>query len=299
MQAAFFKLYKMGNIFDIQHFCTHDGPGIRTTVFFKGCSLHCEWCHNPESQSARSEVIVNSPLCIHCSLCEEICPHHDSHNILLDNRLRNQYCHGCTLCESVCPTGALELAGRKASIQEIISEVLKDKDFYENSGGGVTFSGGEPMNQATFLRDLLIEGKKANLNTAIETSGNGDINDYKSILPYTDLFLWDIKILDEALYQQYTGGELDKMLFNLETLLACGAKIQPRALFIPEIHLQPKVLEQSKAFFHNHTFFIKPEVIPYHILGNAKRIKLGLPEKKFREPNQDEIDFFREAISTY
>lgn len=285
----------MGLIFDIQHFCTNDGPGVRTTVFLKGCSLHCAWCHNPESQKPEPEIMVNEQLCLKCDSCERICPRHDSHHILHQSESRSEFCRGCLKCQSVCPSGALELAGREVSAGDVISEVLMDKSYYDYSGGGITLSGGEPFFQSEFSLELLKRSKEAGVGTAVETSGNGSKEDYLASLPYVDLFLWDVKLMDTELYRHFTGGSLDRMVSNLEALSDRGASVVLRVLFIPEIHLQESVLGATVRFLERFPGFQR-EVIPYHVLGNSKRIKLGLPEIRFREPDADETARFSRSV---
>ena len=282
-----------GCIFNIQHFCTHDGPGVRTTVFLKGCSLSCSWCHNPESKSFSPEVLFNPQLCISCGLCDQSCPENACHAILSDARKRIMYCEDCFNCQEVCPSGALELAGKMISVEEILSEVVKDKEYYLNSGGGITVSG-EPLCQPDFLIELLQRSKEAEIGTVVETSGNGSQKDYSRILPYVDNF-WDVKIMEPELYRCYTGGSLNKMLDNLSYVAQSGARIRLRLLFIPQIHLREDVLSATVKFLSRYPV-LKREVIPYHLLGNVKRKKLGLPEVAFREPNEHEIMLFKQSV---
>ena len=261
-------------LFDIQHFCTHDGPGIRTTVFFKGCPLHCQWCHNPESQSFESEVLYNVTRCVGCGACGG--NHHSK--------------------AEVCLYGGMESCGREYSVSDVIEEIIKDKSYYVHSGGGITLSGGEPMAQPLEALSLLAEAKERSLHTAIETSGCGLCADYKKMIPVTDLFIWDVKLMDSDLYERYTGGNLRTMLSNLAAVSSAGAEILLRILFIPEIHLSEPIVEATRALLCEYPSAQK-EIIPYHPLGNSKRVKLGLPEIRFREPDPGEIERFRSRIS--
>lgn len=284
-----------GRVFDIQHFCTHDGPGIRTTVFLKGCPLRCAWCHNPESQKAESEILFSPSLCIGCGLCKEVCPHHDPHRILSDACLREQSCKGCQRCAEGCPTRAIEAAGTLRASGDVLEEVLKDREHYINSGGGMTISGGEPMAQAGFTLELLEKARQAGLHTAIETSGCGRREDFLKATSVTDLFIWDIKIAEPTLYHEYTNGDLSTMTRNLDAVRSSGAEMLLRFLFIPEIHLQESVLEGTRRFIERNVGLPR-EVIPYHVLGNSKRGRLGLDEIRFREPDNDELAAFRSFI---
>lgn len=287
-----------GTVFDIQHFCTGDGPGIRTTVFLKGCTLHCPWCHNPESQQFRPEILLNKTLCIGCGACDGVCPGGDAKGTLAKAASRVSVCdaNACRQCAAVCPSGCIEIAGRKVGAEEVLQEVLQDEAYYRNSGGGMTLSGGEPMAQPLFCRELLQAAKAAGLHTAVETSGDGRKEDFLEAAPYTDLWLWDIKMMDAALYKELTGGDLDRMLANLAAVAATGATILFRVLYVPEFHDREGIAEATAALLHSYPQY-KSEVIPYHLLGNAKREKLGLAELRFCEPTTEEVARFTHRIN--
>ena len=262
-----------GTIFDIQHFCTGDGPGIRTTVFLKGCTLHCPWCHNPESQSFRPEILLNSSLCISCGSCDGVCPAGDAKTTLSTAESRAA-CGSCTACTDVCPSGCLEIAGKRYDVEEVMAEMLQDEAYYRHSGGGMTLSGGEPMAQPAFSKALLEAAKAAGLHTAIETSGDGRKEDFLAAAPYADLWLWDIKMMDSGLYRELTGGDLDKMLANLAAVAEAGANIRFRVLYVPDFHDRDGIAEATAALLKSYPQY-ESEVIPYHLLGNAKREKLA------------------------
>ena len=296
-----------GTVFDIQHFSTGDGPGIRTTVFLKGCTLHCSWCHNPESQFFRPEILLNKTRCIGCGACDKVCPAGDAKHVLASSQRRKENClssrtdaksaatPGCLACASVCPTGCLEVAGKTMGVDEVMAEIRADEAYYRHSGGGMTLSGGEPMCQPDFAAALLEKARSAGFHTAVETSGNGAKEDYLAAAPFVNLWLWDIKLMDEALYREHTGGTLSRMLDNLQALAQTGAQIHFRVLFVPGLNDRPEVITATRALLERYPDYPK-EVIPYHLLGNAKREKLGLPEKRFREPARSEVDAFSKSV---
>lgn len=265
----------MGRIFDIQHFSTGDGPGIRTTVFFKGCPLHCKWCHNPESQSPDTQIFYTPSKCIGCRTCENVCP-------------QGQEIRHSVECAQACPSGCLELVGYDRQADEILREVLKDKAYYDNSGGGVTLSGGEPLFQPDFACEILAMAKDAGLNTAVETSGCGKLFDYMKMLPLADLFLWDVKLMDAELYREYVGGALDHVVDNLRALHQAGASIRLRLLYIPELHDRPEVLSATRTLLEEFSD-LPYDIIPYHPLGNSKRERLGLDTLLFDVPSPQQV----------
>ena len=265
----------MGRVYDIQHFSTGDGPGIRTTVFFKGCPLHCSWCHNPESQSPHPQVLYTPAKCIGCRSCEKVCP-------------KGQAIRHSVECAEVCPSGCLELVGKEWSVEDVLREVLKDKAFYDNSGGGMTLSGGEPLAQADFAFELLTAAKGAGVHTAIETSGCGKTADYLRLMSVTDLFLWDIKLMDAELYEHHVGGSLERVLENLRTLHNAGASLRLRLIYIPELHDQPKVLAATQTLLREFSA-VPYDVIPYHPYGNAKRERLELEKITFTTPTDQQL----------
>ncbi|MGN0202152.1 MAG: 4Fe-4S cluster-binding domain-containing protein [Candidatus Cryptobacteroides sp.] len=260
-------------LFDIQHFCTHDGPGIRTTVFFKGCPLRCRWCHNPESQSPDTQVFFNSTRCVGCGACGG--NHHDN--------------------PQVCLYGGMEACGFSAAVDEVMEEVLRDESYYRHSGGGMTLSGGEPMAQADEALELLSKARSLGIHTAMETSGCGKLEDYLKAVSFTDLFIWDVKLMDPELYRHYTGGNLETTLGNLDRVASTGASLLLRVLFIPEIHSDEQIIRATEQLLAKYPGARK-EVIPYHLLGNSKRQKLGLREIRFREPSPEELEAFRSRL---
>ena len=262
-----------GKIFNIQRFSTSDGPGIRTVVFLKGCPLSCVWCHNPESKSNFPEIFYNPMKCMNCRICEKECSNNqhifsDSHIFLRDS------CEKCGKCTLLCPTGALEICGKDITDEEVINEVLRDKDFYMQSGGGITLSGGEPLMQYEFSLEILKKSKEAGLHTAIETSGYR-LNGVSEISRYTDLWLYDIKLISENEHIKYTGVSNKIIMENLFFLDSIGADIILRCPLIPEINLKEEHFDGIADIVNNLKNIKAINFELYHPLGIDKAIRIG------------------------
>ncbi len=262
------------NIFDIQRNSFVDGPGIRTTVFFKGCNLRCKWCHNPESQSFDKQMMFYKDKCTGCGKCREVCPNH------------LQSCDFCGKCELYCPAEARKICGREYTADEVLAEVIKDKAFYHNSNGGVTFSGGECMLQIEFLTEILKLCKENGIHTAVDTAGNVPWDYFKRILPFTDLFLYDIKVFSKEKHEKYTGVSNELILNNLKFLFESGTKIWIRIPIIPTVNDSEEEMKKIKEFLSPY----KPqkiELLPYHRMGENKYSALNMPVTKFDVPNDE------------
>ena len=256
-------------VFDIQRFCVNDGPGIRTTIFLKGCNLNCIWCHNPESKSIKKELMFHPNKCIGCLKCTSVCDlHHIEEGI---HEIDRQKCIGCGLCVNEC-VGALEFCGKEMKVEEIIEIALKDKDFYLNSGGGITISGGEPLLNIEFTKELLMEAKKYSLHTAIETCGYASWDDILKIIPYVDLFLWDIKETNTNLHKKYTGVNNELIIENLFKLNELGKEIVLRCPIIPSLNDREEHFKMIGELAEKLSNVIRVEVEPYHNLGKSKSI---------------------------
>lgn len=256
----------MATIFNIQKFCINDGPGIRTTVFLKGCPLNCLWCHNPESKSATPELLFSPQKCIGCGECA-VCTHH-----ALQDRSQ---CVQCGECAAVCPAGAREMAGYTATTAEILEEVLKDSAFYETSGGGMTLSGGEPMFQFEATVELLTAAKEAGLHTCMETCGFAAPERYRRIQPLVDLFLFDYKLTDPALHKQYVGQDNTLILENLRMLDSLGAKTVLRCPIIPGINDTEEHFCGIAATANSLQHIQGIDIEPFHPMGSSKLTQLG------------------------
>lgn len=265
-----------GTIFDIQRFCIHDGPGIRTTIFFKGCPLHCIWCHNPESQKMAAGLAYYADKCLSCGACVEVCSAHC--HVLLDDehRLDRRKCICCGKCASACPVGALELLGKAESVENILSEVLRDKLFYEKSGGGITVSGGEPLMQRAFLIALLKRAKEEGLHTCIETCGYASRETVIETANYTDIFLYDIKETDNERHKALTGVPFTPIKENLLLLDSLGSNSILRCPLIPDINTREEHFREIAAIAASLNNLLEINIMAYHLLGNSKYDALSM-----------------------
>lgn len=285
-----------GIVFDIQRFCTHDGPGIRTVVFLKGCPLDCPWCHNPESKSPRPEILYSPTLCMVCGRCVEACEN-GAHTIA--DSIHHFDRSPCTLrldCVDACPSGALEIAGRTMTVGEVMAEVDKDRVFYEESGGGVTLSGGEPLAQFEFARNLLQEARGNGLHTCVETCGVAPVGHYEAIVPLTDLFLWDVKDTDKARLKANTGAGLDLVLDNLRRVDERGGRTRLRCLLIDGVNIENAHLDRLAELSRSLGNCAGIELMRHHRLGDAKRARLGLPSTA-SSPHPPAPEQMREAAA--
>jgi pyruvate formate lyase activating enzyme len=263
-------------IFDIKKFAIHDGPGIRTTVFFKGCPLKCWWCHNPESISPKPELVFFRNKCIGCGQCFKICPQ-KAHELFSDGtrKYHSQKCIKCGKCVETCYAEALVMEGKKASVEEIMFELRKDIPFYENSGGGITLSGGEPMLQHRFISSLLKKCKKEELHTALDTSGYAPWKKFEDILPNLDLVLYDIKQIDDSKHILYTGVTNKLILKNLVRISNYGVPVEIRMPIIPGINDEKESILKVAKFLEKNKNLNKVKLLPYHKLGISKYSRLN------------------------
>ena len=264
----------MGKIFDIQRFSVHDGPGIRTTVFMKGCPLKCQWCHNPESQEQERSIAYRTEKCVGCGACAVVCEHHK----FVDGKhiYDRENCVRCGKCTEKCNFDALEAFGREASVEEVIKEVLRDKTFYKTSGGGVTFSGGEPFYQPEFLLQMLKAAKAEGLHTCIETCGFTASSALEAALPYVDLFLIDYKESNSDRHKKLTGVPLEPIINNLKLIDERGAKTVLRCPIIPGVNLSDEHLDGIAKTAVSLKNLTEVNVMAYHTLGNGKYTALDM-----------------------
>ena len=264
-----------GKILNIQHFCVDDGPGIRTTVFFKGCPLRCAWCHNPESQSAEYEIMFRGDKCVMCGACGVACK--NKAHIFADNvhTINRDICIACGECADSCPYDVIDKVGKDVSVEDIMPELTAEKIFYRRSGGGVTLSGGEPLMQPSFALELLKACKEENLHTCVETCGFCSRDVLTEIDQYTDLFLFDYKITDEELHKQYTGVSNSVIMENLKVLSQMGNEIILRCPIIPDVNTFTAHYDAIANIANENKGILQIHLEPYHPLGIEKSKALG------------------------
>jgi pyruvate formate lyase activating enzyme len=271
-----------GIVFDIKKFSIHDGPGIRTTVFFKGCPLSCWWCHNPEGQSPEPELVLRASRCIRCGACLEVC---DQGAISWDGDVVFTDREKCVLsgaCVEVCYAEAREIVGQEMTVAQVMAEIERDIAFYDQSGGGVTFSGGEPLSQPGFLLVLLRASKEKEIHTAVDTCGFATWETLDSIRKHVDLFLYDLKLMDDARHRRFTGVSNELILKNLQRLSAQGHDIFLRVPIIPGINDDAENIRQIGTFAAALPRLNRVDILPYHRAAAEKYHRLskvyGLPE---------------------
>ena len=277
-------------VFDIKRYAINDGPGIRIAVFLKGCNLNCAWCHNPESISDEAERMYSSSRCIRCGTCVAACPEKaitlTPEGIITDMAL----CKMHVKCAGVCPTKAIEISGREISAAEIIQEIEKERPFFDQSGGGVTFSGGEPLLHHKFLIRLLKECGKLGIHRAVDTAGFVKTDIILKVAEHTDLFLYDLKFMDPEKHRKWTGVTNEKILENLKALADTGAKIIIRIPLIGGVNDDAENMETTARFVAGLSG-VKKEVnlLPYHKIAQTKYQKLGRPEdfQLLEEPSKE------------
>lgn len=264
------------HIFDIQRFSIHDGPGIRSVLFTKGCPLGCLWCQNPESQKSKAEVAYYFESCTQCNVCVEVCPEDAIDPISKISDYEN--CTACGICVDTCENNARRMIGKTIGIEEAAEELLKDIDFYEDSNGGVTFSGGEPFLYPEYLLEIAIKLKERNVHINVETSGQFNYEKTKPIFAFIDSIFFDIKQLDNEKHKAYTGVYNTQLIQNFKKLHADFHSITPRVPLIPGFNDDDESLTQIAIFLQslNHN---EVHLLPFHSMGNskAKRIDHNKP----------------------
>lgn len=283
-----------GIVFDVKHFAVHDGPGIRITIFLKGCPLRCEWCHSPESQNPVPEILIHQDRCIGCGRCLEVCKLGAISSPGAIDRIK---CNLCGECADACCAGALELLGKKMTIDQLMEIVEKDRELLISSGGGVTLSGGEPMMQSGFAVELLRRFKETGYHTALDTSGYTTWEKLRQALEYTDLVLFDLKHMDSLKHKQHTGVSNDLIFENLRKTSKNGNCIWIRVPLIPRINDDEENLRELSDFVKRLEVG-RTYILPYHTLGVAKYAALDREyELKIRPHSFEKLKEIKELVT--
>ncbi len=263
-----------GCIFDIKRYAIHDGPGIRTTVFLKGCPLRCQWCHNPESWRPEPEPGFRRSRCLRCGLCVEVCPNGAISLVEALPETDGDKCTRCQRCVLECPASAREIIGRTVTPKEIMDEIVKDVIFYDESGGGATFSGGEPLLQPAFLLDLLNRCRAADIHTAVDTTCYAAQEVLMQVAGVADLFLCDIKHMDTDKHEQYTGVPNGPILNNIKALAKAGSRIFIRIPIVPGFNDDMTNIENTARFVRSLGSIDRIDILPYNQGGPEKSARL-------------------------
>lgn len=290
-----------GLIFNIQRYSTEDGPGIRTTLFMKGCPLRCSWCHNPEGQAAHPELVFNDSKCIGCTSCVNACP--EGAITFTENgpRTDRSKCCNCGTCAQVCPSGARELIGKYVSPEEAVAEVEKDVLFYRNSGGGVTVGGGEPTMQPRFLVDLLRKCQQKGIHTALDTSGYVKMATLERVLKHVDLVLYDIKHIDPVKHTRHAGVSNDLVLENARTVCGTGIPVIVRVPVIPRCTDEEDNIRGIAAFVSGLGAVVRVDLLPFHRLGEPKYRQLDRDYdfEGTQPPTDEHMESLKQTVESY
>ena len=286
-------------IFDIKRYAIHDGPGIRTTVFFKGCHLYCSWCHNPEGQSFDQELMIWPERCVRCETCVSACPNSavsTTNSSIVTDRTK---CEACAVCAENCPANAREIVGKKLSVDGLMQEVEKDVSFYDESGGGATISGGEPLAQPLFLNAFLGACKKEGIHVALDTNGYAKTEIVMKVSRNVDLFLYDLKVMDDKKHKLHTGVSNKLILKNLKRLDSLGKNIIVRSPLIPGVNSGEENVRSMSDLVSRLKNVEQIDLLPYHRLGIEKAERLGKKAKSFKESSNEIVENVAKELRSF
>ena len=295
------ELETKGLVFDIKKYAIHDGPGIRTTVFFKGCPLQCLWCHNPESWKAQAELGFRGDRCLRCGQCVAACPR-DAISLVENRPVTDaEKCILCGRCVDVCLAGARQIIGREMAVSEVMAEVERDVIFYDQSGGGVTFSGGEPLMQPDFLLALLNQCRTRNIHTAVDTSCYAEPEIAESVAKKADLFLCDLKHMDNEMHERFTGVGNSLILENIRRISQAGKKIVIRIPIIPGFNDETANIEATGKFAASLPEVGRIDILPFNRGGLEKSARLtgGIKSVRIETPDENQMSEIAENLSKY
>jgi len=285
-------------VIEIKRFAVHDGDGIRTTLFLKGCPLACVWCHNPEGIGSAPQLAYMEDKCIGCGSCVSGCPS-GAHSVKDGLHIfEREKCIGCGKCEEECPVNALKFYGREMSVEELLPLLTEDREFYENSGGGVTLSGGECLCHPDFCAELLARLKEQGIHTAVDTCGAVSREAIDKVMPYTDVFLYDVKAIDGGIHKKCTGRDNALILENLKYIDGCGKQIEVRYPYVPDYNSGEA--EKIGEFLSGLKNLTAVRVLAYHKYAGSKYSSLDMENKlPARMPTEEEVEEARNIIRKY
>ena len=290
-----------GCVFDVKRYAIHDGPGIRTTVFLKGCPLRCPWCHNPESWKATPEMSLRQSRCVRCGRCVELCPRNAVSILELGPATDPERCTLCGTCIAACPAGAREIIGQRMTVAEVMAQVMKDTIFYDQSGGGATFSGGEPLMQPQFLLTLLAACRAEGIRTAVDTTCYAEPQTIQRVAEVADLLLCDIKHMDCGLHEQSTGVGNGLILDNIRALSQIAKRVYIRIPIIPGFNSGRENMEQTAQFVQSLRTVRRIDILPYNRGGLEKAVRLtgGVDLMQTQPPSDDTMAEIAETLLGY
>ena len=288
-----------GVVFGIQRFSIHDGPGIRTTVFLKGCNMRCSWCHNPESYRPEPVLAYNAALCVGCRACEAACPRGAHEFPGGDHRIMRGVCMACGACARVCPQKALEIIGTRTGVDAVMAQIGRDRRYYRTSGGGVTLSGGEALLQRAFCEAVLRRCRDEGIHTALETNGSLPFERYEAVMDIVDLFLVDYKLTDDTLHREHTGIGNARIIENIGLFAQSGARALIRCPIIPGVNDNDGHFAAIARLTAQYPALIGAELLAYHNLGVGKAERIGADYARYETPPAGALESWKARVRAF